>query len=107
LKTPKFLEESDNFTNTEKIRVHSGFKSKSLIVERRFWQTPFRTNENSPILFSSFLSGCLFDDKVDASGENSKDKYGQILKSLDDVYNYEENGVKVHAGFKLYVTGHR
>lgn len=59
-----------------------------------------------------FLRYLLDDDiaKLELTEEQAKEqkpgKYGQILRDLEDCYNHEENGVKVHEGFNLYVAGH-
>ncbi|KAL7568820.1 hypothetical protein ACA910_007234 [Epithemia clementina (nom. ined.)] len=69
-----------------KIRVHTGFKKYLLddIVENK------ATDVNNA-------------ERIEAL---EKKKYGQILKHLSDIYDYEVDGVKVHKDFKLYVTGH-
>ena len=57
------------------------------------------------------IIGYLLDDQIEANPDlydrNNRKKYGQIIDNLRRIYNYEENGKKVHAGFSLYVTGHR
>jgi hypothetical protein len=53
----------------------------------------------------------LLDDQIEANPDlfdpNDRKKYGQITGNLRRIYNHEEGGKKVHAGFSLYVTGHR
>lgn len=81
LRTPDLLKQNLNFE--EEIKVHGGF-----------------------------MRYLLDDDvaKLELSEEAMRmqrpGKYGRILVDLEECFNHEENGVKVHQGFQLYVTGH-
>jgi len=79
MKTPDALKPTDADLDGP-VKVHSGFKSYLLDDQI----------EENPALYDR---------------ENIK-KYGQIVENLRTIYNYEEGGKKVHAGFNLYVTGH-
>ncbi|KAL3903550.1 MAG: hypothetical protein SGILL_010404, partial [Bacillariaceae sp.] len=82
LQTPDLLKEQLKFD--EEIKVHLGFKKY------------------------------LLDDELNNAGmtmqemqENETGKYGQILRDLNDCFNYKDaSGKQIHKDFHLYVTGH-
>jgi predicted lipase len=82
LRTPDLLKE--NFSFEEEIKVHGGFMRYLLDKE----------------VAEMELSAKQMEDQRPG-------KYGQILRDLEECYHYTDtNGVKVHDGFHLYVTGH-
>lgn len=81
IRTPDLLKQHFNFD--DEIKVHCGFC--------RY------------LLDDDIANLELSEDEM---REQRPGKYGQILVDLEECYNHNENGIKVHEGFQLYVTGH-